>query len=311
MSLAVLFPGQGSQTVGMGGDLFDEHPNLLGERADRILGWSLRQMCLNGPEEALTRTEHAQPALFAISYALWQSFQTEYEGPVGGSAGHSLGEFTALAAAGALGFDDALGVVAARGGAMADAADAEPSGMAALIGAEESQAAELAQRSAAAGGRLQVANLNAPGQVVMAGSETDLEWLADNAGELGVRRVIPLKVAGAFHSTFMQPATTGVGAALANVEFSAPVFPVWSNTTARPHDPSHLAETLVAQVVSPVRFADSLDDMSGAGIDTFVHVGPGDVTAGMARRTVPDVRVEVVSSLEDIPGVVDSLVTMG
>lgn len=195
---------------------------------------------------------------------------------------------------------------------MAAAADAVPSGMAALIGSDEAQGREIAARSEAVGGTLQVANLNAPGQVVMAGSHEDIQWLEEHGREMGVRRVIPLKVAGAFHSTFMQPATDGVGAALAQAEFSEPAFPVWSNTTARPHDPSHLAETLVAQVVSPVRFAESLLDMANAGIDTFIHVGPGDVTAGMARRTVgDDATVEVVSSPEDIPGVVKSLVTMG
>lgn len=311
MSVAVLFPGQGSQTVGMGADLFDEHPDLLGDLADETLGWSLRKMCLEGPEDSLTRTEHAQPALFAISYALWVSFRRAYDGPIAGAAGHSLGEFTALAAAGVLGFSDALAVVATRGRAMATAADAEPSGMAALIGADESQAVDIASRSASDGGSLQVANLNAPGQVVMAGSTADIEWLSANARDMGVRRVIPLKVAGAFHSTFMESATAQVGAALESVAFSEPEFPVWSNTTARPHVTSDLAATLTAQMVSPVRFADSLVQMGNGGIDTFVHVGPGDVTAGMARRTLGDARVEAASAVADIPDAVQSLVTMG
>ncbi|HEU4894570.1 MAG TPA: ACP S-malonyltransferase, partial [Acidimicrobiia bacterium] len=136
MSVAVLFPGQGSQHVGMGADLFELRPDLLGERADQILGWSLRDLCLGGPEETLTRTEHAQAALFAVSYALWEELRSAYDGQVAGAAGHSLGEYTALAAAGALNFDHALATVARRGEAMAEAAGLEPSGMAALIGVE-------------------------------------------------------------------------------------------------------------------------------------------------------------------------------
>ncbi|MFZ0014971.1 MAG: ACP S-malonyltransferase [Acidimicrobiia bacterium] len=310
MTFAVLFPGQGSQHVGMGADLFDIHPDLLGETADSILGWSLRDMCLDGPEEILTRTEHAQPALFAISYALWLSFRDVYGGAIAGAAGHSLGEYTALCAAGSLSFGDALSVVSRRGAAMGAAADLAPSGMAALIGADEALATSVAERRRGEGGRLEVANINAPGQVVVAGGRDDIAWVSDHARELGVRRAIPLKVAGAFHSSFMAPAAQAVGAALSGVDFGDPVFPVWSNTTARPHRAAELAGTLEAQVVSTVRFEESLIDMAGTGIDTFVHVGPGDVTAGMARRTVDDATVHVISETGDIPGVVDALVTM-
>jgi [acyl-carrier-protein] S-malonyltransferase len=310
MSLAVLFPGQGNQTVGMGADLFAAHPDLLGPPVDEILGWSLQELCLNGPEETLTRTEHAQPALFAISYALWTEFRSAYPGPIAGAAGHSLGEFTALTAAGAMGYGDAMRVVAARGNAMAEAADMEDSGMAALIGADETMAASIAEKSQAGGGRLQVANINAPGQVVVAGSAADIAWVVENARELGVRRAIPLKVAGAFHSTFMEPAAKRVSDALEGLELTALEFPVWSNTTARPHVLADLTSTLTAQVVSTVRFAESLGDMAAAGIDTFVHLGPGDVTAGMARRAVAGAEVRVISSRADIPGVVDALVSI-
>lgn len=310
MGVAFLFPGQGSQFVGMGAGLFDSHPELLGETADEILGWSLRDMCLIGPESELTRTEHAQVALFAISYALWETFRAQYVGAVSGAAGHSLGEYTALCAAGAITYTDALGVVARRGAEMARAADLEPSGMAALIGADGALAAEVADRRRADGGRLQVANLNAPGQVVMAGGSDDISWLSEHARDLGVRRVIPLKVAGAFHSGYMEPAAEGVGQALAGVSFTDPEFPVWSNTTARPHITGEMADTLRAQVVSPVRFQECLAAMSSGGIDTFVHIGPGDVTAGMAKRTVEGAGVSVISDVNDIPGVIDSLVTV-
>lgn len=310
MSIAVLFPGQGSQSVGMGAGLFDARPDLLGPEVDEILGWSLRELCLEGPEETLTRTEHAQVAVFAVSYALWEEFRKTYGGPVSAAAGHSLGEYTALCAAGALRYPDGLRVVARRGEAMARAADLEPSGMAALIGADAGLAEEIARQRRAEGGRLEVANINAPGQVVVAGSADDIRWVSDNARDLGVRRAMPLKVAAAFHSGFMDPAADEVGEALSRVEFSDPGFPVWSNTTARPHETADLAATLRSQVVSTVRFEEGLRDMAAAGVDTFVHIGPGDVTAGMARRTVDEATVHVISEVADIPDVARSLVTV-
>ncbi|HUG07716.1 MAG TPA: ACP S-malonyltransferase [Acidimicrobiia bacterium] len=310
MSVAILFPGQGSQFVGMGAELFDQRPDLLGDAADEVLGWSLRELCLEGPEESLTRTEHAQVALFAVSYALWVEFRQGYRGAIAGAAGHSLGEYTALCAAEAMSFPEALRVVARRGEAMAQAADLEASGMAALIGADAGLAVEMASNRQSDGGRLEVANINAPGQVVVAGSRDDIEWLVENGRDLGMRRVLPLKVAGAFHSRFMEPAAEEVSQALSQITFAAPSFPVWSNTTARPHQPEEIQDTLTSQVVSTVRFEESLLDMAATGMDTFVHIGPGDVTAGMAKRTVEGIEVHVISEVADIPAVADSLVTV-
>lgn len=309
MSYAVLFPGQGSQSVGMGADLFETRPDLLGETADEVLGWSLRRMCLEGPEEALTRTEHAQPALYAVSYALWVTFRDQVGQDPVAMAGHSLGEYTALAAAGAFDYRTGLALVAERGRAMADAADVEPSGMAALIGVNPGDAEKVAAARREQGGRLTVANLNAPGQVVVAGGIPDLDWLAENASDYGIRRVIRLNVAGAFHSDFMAPAAARLEAALREAEIRDPELPVWSNTTAQPHG-SLLVETLVEQVVSPVRFSESLENMAATGISTFVHVGPGDVTAGMALKTIPGAQVLVVSTPDDIAVAVDSIGTM-
>lgn len=294
----------------MGIDLFDARPDLLGERSDQILGWSLREMCLEGPEETLTRTEYAQPALFALSYALWDILAEVLPSPPAGAVGHSLGEYTALTASGALGYEAALGVVARRGSAMATAADLEPSGMAALIGADEDLATSIATRRQHDGGRLQVANINAPGQVVLAGGADDIDWLTANARDLGVRRAIPLKVAGAFHSTFMEPAADEVAGALAGLEFDRLAFPVWSNTTAVEHEPDMISGLLIRQMVSPVRFRDCLLGMAASGIDTFVHVGPGDVTAGMARRSMENATVVVVSTIDDIPAAVEVIGTM-
>lgn len=310
MSFAVLFPGQGSQFVGMGADLFDARPDLLVDVADDVLGWSLREVCLDGPEERLTRTEYAQPALYALSFALWAEFAPLVPAPAA-AAGHSLGEYTALTAAGVLDFATGLGLVAVRGRAMAEAADAEPSAMAALLGAEVDAAETIAARRREDGGRLWVANVNAPGQVVVAGGTDDIDWVEEHARDLGVRRAIRLKVAGAFHSPFMEPAARTVEVAVDRLAPDEPAFPVYANATAGPVDVAGLAGLLGRQVVSPVRFADSLRAIAAdTGCDTFVHVGPGDVTAGMAKRTVDGASVLVVGDLDDIGPAAEALSTM-
>jgi [acyl-carrier-protein] S-malonyltransferase len=294
----------------MGADLFDARDDLLGSRSDDILGFSLRGLCLDGPEEELIRTEHAQPALFALSYALWDTVAGNQALEPAGAAGHSLGEYTALAAAGVFDFDSGLELVAQRGRAMGRAASLEDSGMAALLGASREEAEEVCRSRREMGGRLQVANVNAPGQVVVAGGREDLDWLAEAARDLGIRRVMPLSVAGAFHSSFMAPAQEDLSAALAGADLGEPDFPVWSNTTAKPHDPDSIGETLIRQVIEPVLFSDSLVDMAGKGIRTFVHVGPGDVTAGLARRTVDGAEVLVVSDLEGAGSAQEALVSI-
>jgi len=296
--------------VGMGAGLFEARPELLGDRADEILGFSLRTLCLEGPEDRLTRTENAQPALFALSYALWDVVEAESGLSPAGAAGHSLGEYTALTAGGLIDFDSALSLVALRGRAMGHAANLEDSGMAALLGSDRAGAEEVCRVRRGEGGRLEVANVNAPGQVVVAGGRDDLEWLAEHSSRLGIRRVIPLAVSGAFHSGFMGPAQEELAMALETIEWGSPRFPVWSNTSARPHRPGEIGPLLVRQLVEPVLFSDSLQDMAAAGIDTFIHVGPGDVTAGLARKTVPDARVHAISADSDIGSVLDALDSM-
>ncbi|CAN5804930.1 ACP S-malonyltransferase [soil metagenome] len=306
---AVLFPGQGSQFVGMGADIFESRPDLVGDSADLAVGFSLRDTCLNGPAEELTKTEHAQPALFALSYALWDELSARVPPPAA-SAGHSLGEYTALVAAGVIGYWDALTVVAERGRAMAAAAEIEESGMAALIGIDADGAEQLCATRRHAGGRLWVANLNAPGQVVVAGAAEDLEWLSGNGRDLGVRRVIPLEVAGAFHSPLMEPAAERVARALAAIDPAPPRFPVYANVSAIPVRAGEVKAVLASQMVSAVRFSETLQSMAAAGIHTFVHVGPGDVTAGLVKRTVGDARVVVVSSRAGVSAAVDTLGTI-
>lgn len=307
LEYAVLFPGQGSQFVGMGADLFDQRPDLLGERVDEILGWSLRRLCLEGPEELLVRTERAQPALFCLSYVLWVEFAERFGTPPAATAGHSLGEYTALAAAGALGFEEALAVVAARGRAMAEAADAEESGMMALMGVNPERAEGIARMRRGEGGRLVVANLNAPGQVVMAGGAADLDWIESRGRGLGLRRMVRLAVAGAFHSPFMSPAARQVAAALEGVRPRPPRFPVYANVSGEPVEGDRITDSLVAQVCAPVRFDESLRAMAAQGVDVFVHIGPGKVTAGLARRTVRSAEVLVVNDVEGAARAAESL----
>ncbi len=183
--------------------------------------------------------------------------------------------------------------------------------MAALLGADEELAASVCDLSQAEGGALQVANVNAPGQVVVAGSASDIDWLVANSGDLGVRRVIPLKVSGAFHSSFMEPAATELASVLGRITVSEPRFPVWANTTAQPHQPGEVKELLARQVVAPVLFSKTLENMSASGITTFIHVGPGDVTAGLARKTLPGSQVIAVSTIADIGSAVEAIGTMG
>ncbi len=304
MPYAVLFPGQGSQAVGMGADVFAARTDLLVDVADDVLGWSLRDLCANGPEEELTRTDRAQPALYAVGYGLWEAFRDAAPAPAA-AAGHSLGEYTALAAAGAIGYADGLRLVAARGAAMAQAAAATDSGMAALLGGDADAAEALAATRRAEGGALWVANLNAPGQVVVAGGADDIAWAAEHARDHGIRRAIPLKVGGAFHSPVMESAADDLGLALAAAQFASPAFPVWANADAEPA--ADIADALRRQLTSPVRFAETLAGMAESGIDTFVHIGPGDVTAGLAKRTVAGATVFAVSSLADIAEVAEAV----
>ena len=305
MSYAVLFPGQGSQSVGMGADVFAQRPDLLGGAAEATLGWSLERLVAEGPEDDLTQTDKAQPALYGVAYALWSEFSEAVSAAPSAAAGHSLGEYTALAAAGALDFQAGLGLVAARGRAMQVCAEAADSAMAALLGADVETAEAFTELRRREGGHLWVANINAPGQIVVAGGAEDIIWAVANGRDHGVRRVIPLKVAGAFHSPYMAAAAEALSGALEEIRFGEPAFPVYANVTAEPV--IDIAANLALQLVSQVRFADSLVAMAGIGITTFVHIGPGNVTATMAKRTVKDAVVLSVSSRADIDDVVKKL----
>jgi len=304
MTYAVLFPGQGSQTVGMCADVRSARDDLFSEASD-VLGWDLDTLIEDGPDDLLTATENAQPALFVTSYALWDEFSSLVDGGPVAMAGHSLGEYTALAAAGAIGFGDCVALVAERGRAMAEAAASHPSGMAALIGADAEAAESVAEARRADGGMLFVANINAPGQVVVAGGTDDLAWLEANARELGIRRAVVLKVAGGFHSPFMASARERLSTALDATVFHHAAATVFANATAQ--ETTDPAASLAAQLTSPVRFSETLENMAEAGVDTFIHIGPGDVTAGLARRTLPEAEVLTVSTLLEARVVAESL----
>jgi [acyl-carrier-protein] S-malonyltransferase len=286
---AFLFPGQGAQSVGMARELERELPAVraLFDRANEVLGFDLRSLCFDGPAETLEATDVSQPAIFVSSLAALEDLkarQPEVVEACAGAAGLSLGEYTALVFAGALDFEPALKVVARRGQAMQEAALAAPSGMTSVLGLDEPAVDELCRRLAPRG-RLWKANLLGPGNIVVSGERAALEHLEPVATELGAARVLPLAVAGAFHSELMKPADTKLAEALAAAPIQPPRIPVYSNVDAAPHsDPDDIRRTLVAQVLQGVRWEDSMRRMIADGFDTFYEVGPGRVLTGLLRR---------------------------
>lgn len=293
MPRALVFPGQGAQYIGMGTELAQRFPSArqLLDEADNALGFALSDIMANGPEADLTRTDISQPAILVAS-AMSLAVGKEAVKPLtcAAVAGLSLGEYSALYAAGALSFADAVRLVRLRGQAMQAAADAAPGGMVALIGAEEPAAAKLCAE-AAQGEVLAVANLNSPGQVVISGARGACMRAIELAKNHGIRRAMSLPVAGAFHSPLMAPAADRLKAALAAVTFKDPQWPVYTNVTAKAvTKAAEVPALLVAQLTSPVRWADSVVAMQAAGIDEFLELGPGKTLCGMITRTVKDVR---------------------
>ncbi len=295
---AVLFPGQGSQHVGMGAGLVERVPAAREtfERAEEVLGIPLRRLCLEGPEEELTRTENAQPAILTVSVALWRALGDAAPSP-DFVAGHSLGEFTALVVAGALSLEDGVRLVRRRGELMAAAREGT---MAAVLGLDREPLEAICREVRETVGVVVIANDNAPGQLVVSGERAAVEAVAERARAAGARRVVPLKVSAAFHSPLMEAAAQAFREALTAVSFRDPRIPVISNVTARPLTRAgELAEELATQIVAPVRWTESLRYLADQGVEAWWEVGPGTVLSGLVRRTL-GVRARNVSSLEDV-----------
>jgi [acyl-carrier-protein] S-malonyltransferase len=286
--VAFLFPGQGAQTVGMGQALRESLPAAaqLFDRASDVLGYDLADVCANGPAERLNSTVVSQPALFVVSLAALEALKANEPETVSGctgTAGLSLGEYTALVFAGAMGFEDGLRVVRQRGEAMQAAADATPSGMVSVLGLNPDEVETLCAE-ARASGFIQIANLLCPGNVAVSGVKPAIEALEQIIAARG-GRTVRLAVAGAFHTEVMKPADEKLAAALKDMPLHSPRLPVWSNVDARPHtDPDEIRNLLVRQVLQPVLWEQSMRNMLEAGFDKFYEIGPGRVLAGLLKR---------------------------
>jgi len=308
MSVAFIFPGQGSQAPGMGldwADPADGSADLYGW-ASTILGWDLVETLRTGSADQLRQTYVAQPAIFATSVAALRALERAGVRP-DYVAGHSLGEFTALVASGVVSFEAGLALVARRADAMQRAADANPGSMSSVLGLSR-EGVEMAVAKAAEDDVLAVANDNAPGNVVVSGQWPALERLPDAAKELGAKRVVPLNVGGAFHSPLMLPAVEAFTPHLATAPLADPAVPVVANATAEPHQTAaELRNLLARQLTGAVRWVESVRKLVALGVDTFVEVGPGTVLSGLVRRSVEGVRIFSAADMAGVAAVAEAL----
>lgn len=288
--IAFLFPGQGAQTVGMAKDLCERLPaaRRLFDEASGLLGYDLLKVCVEGPAERLNSTDVSQPAIFVASMAALEQLRSEQpdiEKDVVATAGLSLGEYTALAWAGALSFADGVRLVQRRGQAMQAAADATPGAMASVLGVPIEKLEELCAQVRSSVGLVEVANHLCPGNLVVSGAKDAVAEVERRAPEAGAMKTIRLAVAGAFHTALMKPADEQLAQALAQSALNAPRLAVWSNVDAQPHtDPAEIRGLLVKQVLNPVLWEKSMRNLLAEGVTTFYEIGPGRVLAGLLKR---------------------------
>jgi [acyl-carrier-protein] S-malonyltransferase len=297
---ALLFAGQGAQVVGMGKDLAEQFPSAKAwfDRANTAVGYDLASICFSGPDGELTKTENAQPGIFLVSWVAFQLLKERVPSlSFHATAGLSLGEFTALTAAGALSFEDGLRVVRQRGRFMQEACDVTKGGMAAIIGLDEAPTREVCAEAGVV-----LANLNCPGQLVISGETEKIAKACDLAKAKGAKRALPLPVAGAYHSPLMASAQTKLQAELAKVNLSAPAVPVISNVTAQPHtNPAEISARMVEQVTSSVLWEESMRYLLAQGYTRFIELGPGTALSGFMKRidkTAQMLNVADAASLE-------------
>ncbi|RXZ76996.1 [acyl-carrier-protein] S-malonyltransferase [Paenibacillaceae bacterium] len=300
--IAFVFPGQGAQAVGMGKDAYDglAASKAIIDRADEALGFKLSEIIFEGPDDKLKQTANTQPALLAVSIALLEALKSKGLKP-DYVAGHSLGEYSALVAAEVLSFEDAVRTVRSRGEFMEQAVPSGQGAMAAVLGAERDTLSRLCEDVSAAGSRVELANVNCPGQIVVSGTAAGVAAVVERGKEAGAKRVIPLEVSGPFHSSLMQPAADRLAEVLDAVELGDASVPVVANVTAAPvSEAAAIRKLLTQQVVSPVLWEDSVAYMIAQGVDTFVEIGSGTVLAGLIKKIDRSVAVKSVNSLAAI-----------
>ena len=299
MALALLFAGQGAQKVGMGRSLYEQSAaaKAVYDEANNVLGWDLARVSFEGPEAELTQTKVCQPALFVQGMALLAALRETQKLPeVNFALGLSLGEITAYTAAGVFDFATGLRVVAERGRLMQQACERTTGGMAAIIGEERAKVAELCREF-----DIEAANFNAPGQIIISGEKTKVEAAVAAAKDRGIKKAMPLNVAGAYHSRLMEPARAEFATFLESVTFAAPKFTVFTNTTGQSvADPAALKAALVKQVVSSVLWEDCMRSAVAAGATEFWELGPGGVLAGLTRRTDKSWNVKSFAEFSDV-----------